>query len=93
MSKSSEDYQKHLVLQVQSGLSKSAYCKQAGIPYQSFLYHWKKQSGSSLSNTFTLLKPGKSKSKELELHLPNGCYFSIPDDCPMSLLQKLMSLC
>ena len=93
MSKPSEDYQRHLLLQAQSGLSKAGYCKQAGIPYQSFLYHWKKQNALSVSNGFTLLKPGKSKSKGVELHLPNGCYFLIPEDCPMNLLQKLMSLC
>jgi len=38
MSKSRENYKNHLQLQAQSGLSKAGYCKQAGIPYQSFLY-------------------------------------------------------
>jgi len=93
MSKSRENYKNHLQLQAQSGLSKAGYCKQAGIPYQSFLYHWKRQNDSSLTSAFTLLKPSKSKSKGIELHLPNGCYFVIPEDCPLHLLQKLISLC
>jgi hypothetical protein len=75
----------------QSGISKLAYCKQVELSYQAFC---KFSSRHKVENGFTLLKPAKTKQcRSVELHLPNGCYFSIPEDCSMNLLQKLLSLC
>jgi len=83
--------QEHFAAWEESGLNKRQYCIQENLSYQAFCKFCSRQNEDS---GFTVLKPIKTKqSKMLELHLPNGCYFSIPDDCSMNLLQKLLSLC
>jgi hypothetical protein len=86
-----EMMQVHFTAWQQSGLTKLAYCQANSLSYQAFCKFCSRQNETT---GFTLLKPAKQKQgKNIELHLVNGCYFSIPEDCSMSLLQKIMSLC
>jgi hypothetical protein len=73
----------------QSGLNKREYCTQENLSYQAFCKFCSRQNEPT---GFTLIKP-KSVVGHVKFHLPNGCYFSIPADCPIQLLQKLVSLC
>jgi hypothetical protein len=83
--------QVHFTAWQQSGLTKLAYCQEKNLSYQAFCKFCSRQNETT---GFTLLKPSKQKpGRNIELHLANGCYFSIPEDCSMSLLQKILSLC
>jgi len=73
----------------QSGLNKRQYCTKVDLSYQAFCKFCSRQNEPT---GFTLIKP-KSVEGVVKFHLPNGCYFSIPGDCPVQLLQKLVSLC
>lgn len=75
-----------------SGLSKLAYCKKNGLCYHKFNYHHKRHSFDS-DPGFTLLEPESINIDRIELHLPNGCYFSVSENSSISTLQKLISVC
>jgi len=93
MENKKENMAKHYDLWLVSSLTKMSYCKANQIIYHQFLYFVNKQtSGVVASSGFTLLKPNKLDGK-IEFHLPNGSYFALPSDCPMNVLQKLVSLC
>ncbi len=82
----------HIAQWPSSGLTKATYCKEKGITYHVFLYHIKRNEKDSEVSGFTLLKP-KPSSDSIKFYLPNGCYFSLPENCSISTLQKLVRLC
>jgi len=76
-----------------SGLSKAAYCKNTGISYHTFNYHVKRKQKGNPDSGFSLLETKSSVPGRIELHLPNGCYFSLPADCSLMVLEKLVRIC
>ncbi|MFN4083304.1 MAG: IS66 family insertion sequence element accessory protein TnpA [Bacteroidia bacterium] len=73
----------------QSGLNKRQYCIRESLSYQAFCKFCSRQNEPVI---FNLIRP-KVGEVIVKLHLPNGCYFSIPSDCSVQLLQKLISFC
>jgi len=84
-----ESMLQHFTQWQQSGLNKRQYCTKENLSYQAFCKFCSRQNEPT---GFTLIKP-KAVVGHVKFHLPNGCYFSIPADCPVQLLQKLVSLC
>lgn len=76
-----------------SGLSKATYCKNAGISYHTFNYHVKGKRNKSEASGFELIEARAATTARIELHLPGGSYFSIPENCSISVLEKLVSIC
>jgi hypothetical protein len=89
MKSSKESMFHHFSLWQQSGLNKRQYCDQENLSYQAFC---KFCSRHKEPTGFTLIEP-KPLVGQIKFHLPNGCYFSIPSDSSIQLLQKLVSLC
>jgi hypothetical protein len=79
----------HFAQWQQSGLNKRNYCTQENLSYQAFCKFCSRQNEP---RGFTLIEP-KASGSQLKFHLPNGSYFSLPIDCPVQVLQKLVSLC
>ncbi|MCG9880045.1 MAG: hypothetical protein MH472_05550, partial [Bacteroidia bacterium] len=75
----------------ESGLTKLAYCVQENLSYQAFCKFCSRQNSDS-ANGFTLIK-SKPSLGSIQFHLPNGCYFLLPEDCSDRFLKKLLSLC
>jgi hypothetical protein len=92
MNKINEDMATYIEQWPSSGLTKAAYCKEKGITYHRFLYFVKRYEKDSGVTGFTLLEP-KVSNESIKFHLPNGCYFSIPENCSVSTLKKLIQLC
>jgi hypothetical protein len=76
-----------------SGLSKANYCKQEGLTYHKFLYHLKRNQKESIDTGFTMIETKSIDAGCIELHLPNGCYFSLRENCSITVLQNLVRLC
>jgi hypothetical protein len=89
MKNTKESMLQHFSQWEQSGLNKRQYCTRENLSYQAFCKFCSRQNEST---GFILVKP-KPTVGQLKFHLPNGSYFSLPVDCPMQLLQKLVSLC
>ncbi len=79
----------HLTQWQQRGLNNRQYCTKVDLSYQALCKFCSRQNEP---RGFTLIKPKNDKGV-IKFHLRNGCYFSIPVDCSMQLLQKLISLC
>ena len=92
MNKPNELMAKHVEQWIASGQNKAAYCRTHGLNYNTFVYHSKRTKQELSVTGFTLLSPKPSTDK-IKFHIPNGCYFSLPDDCSLSMLQKLVRLC
>jgi len=76
-----------------SGLSKAAYCKNAGISYHTFNYHFKRKEKNNPEPGFSLIETKPKALGRIELHLTNGCYFSLPENCSQMVLEKLIRVC
>ena len=76
-----------------SGLSKAEYCKQAGLTYHKFLYHIKRNQKDDIDSGFRMLETKSMNADRIEIHLPNGCYFSIRENSSLTLIQHLIRLC
>lgn len=76
-----------------SGSSKAAYCKSAGISYHTFNYHTRGKRNKSEPPGFELIEAKATMGTRIELHLPGGSYFSLPENCSLSVLEKLVRIC
>jgi hypothetical protein len=83
----------HVEQWLTSGLTKSAYCRKANLTYQTFLYYANGKQKKSNESGFTLLEKSSPTVNRIELHIRNGCFFSVPDNCSISVLEKLVQLC
>jgi hypothetical protein len=83
----------HLEQWSSSGLSKAAYCKSTGISYHTFNYHFKRKQKKNPEPGFSLIESKPSVRGRIELHLTNGCYFSLPENCSLIILEKLIRVC
>jgi hypothetical protein len=89
MKNTKESMLHHLSQWEQSGLNKREYCTRENLSYLAFCKFCSRQNEST---GFMLVKP-KPAVGQLKFHLPNGCYFTLPTDCSINLLQKLIRLC
>ena len=92
MNKPNEKMSLHVEHWSASGQNKAAYCRSHGLNYHTFVYHCKRTTQELSVTGFTLLSP-KPSTDTFKFHLPNGCYFSLPEDCSLTVLQKLVRLC
>ncbi|MBC7381883.1 MAG: hypothetical protein H7296_02690 [Bacteroidia bacterium] len=92
MNKTNKVMAHHIEQWLVSGLTKAAYCKNAEIGYKSFLYLYVRYTSHPEPAGFTLLEP-KESFVIIKFHLPNGCYFSVPENCSLIVLQKLVQVC
>jgi hypothetical protein len=76
-----------------SGLSKAAYCKNAGISYHTFNYHVRGKEKKTEESGFALIETKATMTSRIELHLPSGSYFSLPENCSLNVLEKLVRIC
>ena len=65
-----------------SGIFKAAYCKNTGISYHTFNYHFKRNQKRNPESGFTLIETKPKVTGRIEFHLTNGCYFSLPELSP-----------
>ena len=83
-SKGPEYWQAHIEAMKQSGLSKTAYCKQNNLSAVTF-FKWEKK----LAKASALFVPAKlempvsptSSNEMIRIDLPNGCVISLPVSC------------
>lgn len=83
----------HIEPWLKSGLSKAAYCRKAEIQYQTFLYYANGKHKQVAESGFTMLEKTADNTNRIELHLPNGCFFSLPENCSLTVLEKLVRIC
>lgn len=84
----------HLELWKNSGLSKADYCRQQGISYQQFLYHFKQLKRKASGGFVELpLHTHTRNTSPIEFHLANGNYFVFPAGTDMQSIAALVSKC
>lgn len=90
-----ENMQSHLDQQKASGMSRMAYCRQYGLSYHQFNYHYRRQESLKGSDEFVRIKPQVSKhsSGQIELHFGNGIFFRFDSGMPDVVLKRLLRLC
>ena len=79
-----------------SGLTQQAYCEQAGISYQSFVYQHNRLSGKSKKSVINFLEAKaelpclSSQVSGLQVLLPNGIRIGINGEVSAGLLQTVL---
>ena len=78
----------------ETGQTMSAYCKEQGLNYQTFMYHAsrikKKEAGSDEPKTFIRIDVPEKTSSGIEYHFSNGNYFVFPAGCSAQLIKSLI---
>lgn len=85
----------HLDEQKASGMTRMAYCRQHGISYHQFNYHYRRQENLKGSDDFVQLKTpvNKHSAGQIELHLGNGIFFRFDSVVPDVVVKRLLRLC
>lgn len=95
MTKGRINYAEHIAQWSETDLTMAAYCRQAGLNYQTFMYHAirkKKKEGipAEPRQNFVQLHVPASSIEGIEYHLPGGGYFVFPAGCSVQLIKSLI---
>ncbi|HWR32847.1 MAG TPA: hypothetical protein VN451_04955 [Chitinophagaceae bacterium] len=95
MSEGIKNIQQHLDQQRSSGMSRMAYCRDQGISYHQFNYHYRRQDGLKGTEEFVQIKTSVSKPSRgvIELHFGNGTFFRFDSGIPDIVVKRLLRLC
>jgi hypothetical protein len=91
-----KQWQEHIALQQESGLSIAAYCQEFKLGPSNF-YAWRKrlsysESGASPADSFIQLKPKDMHPKTLRIITPAGYRLEIETNTHIPYIRRVLSL-
>lgn len=94
MTKDRINYAEHIAQWSGTELTMAAYCRQAALNYQTFMYHAlrkrKKEAVPEPEQDFVQLRVTAKSIEGIEYHLPGGGYFVFPAGCSVQLIKSLI---
>jgi hypothetical protein len=76
----------------ESGQTKSAFCKDRGISYQSFLWNLKRMNRSEEGEFRQIMVHDMSAVEHIDNHFPDGRCVSFPVSAPRELIRFIIGL-
>jgi len=82
-------YTEHISLWAQSGLNKTAYCKQHGLKYSNFMYYYLRLSKNELADLGFDKLVFKNTSGMIRFYKANGNYFEFDATISVQIINQL----